>query len=217
MVNCMLRKVFSLAGLAVLTTALASAQVPKGLQNRADADLHFGSVVLFSNLTGTHHGYDATTGYFVDGTNFDSQVLAEGFTPTQSATFADVVMPVGVYTANGGQSQGRINIYLYNDAGGVPGTAIDGPLHASSHPLSFDNGRGGGLVLYACVSCPALTANTPYWVVAYEKAADVQLTWDEANTDLTSPFVFNQSASLTGPWLVVGSGFPRAAYEVDGN
>ena len=81
-------------------------------------------------------------------------------------------MPIGIYTANGGASKGRINVFLYNDAGGVPGTSIDGPLHASSQPLSFDNGHGGGLVAYTCFACPPLTAGTQYWVVAYVKAAE---------------------------------------------
>jgi hypothetical protein len=216
-VNCMLRKALVLAGLAVLSTAVASAQVPKGVQNRLDGQIHFGPKVLFSNFTGTTHGYNGTTGYFVDGANFDNQVLAQGFTPTQDATFADVVMPVGIYTANGGASKGRINVFLYNDAGGAPGVSIDGPLHATSQPLSFDNGHGGGLVAYTCFACPPLTAGTQYWIVAYVKAAEVQLTWDESNTDTTSPFDFDQTGSLNGPWLVVGSGFPRAAYEVDGN
>lgn len=219
MVNSMLQKMLSFAGLAVLTSAMASAQLPKSVQNNnniqnsGDAYLRFGSKVLFTNLTGTHHGYYAGAGYYVDGANFFNQVLAQGFTPSQSATFADVVMPVGIATG----TKGRINIFLYDDVGGAPGSAIDGPLHASSHPLSFYNGRGGGLVLYACFSCPALSAGTQYWVVAYEKAAEVQLTWDFANTDLNSPFVYNQSGSLTGPWLVVDTGFLRAAYEVDGN
>ena len=62
-----------------------------------------------------------------------------------------------------------------------------------------------------------MTAGTPYWVVAYVKAAEVQLTWDFANTDTTSPFVFDQTGSLTGPWLVVGTGAQRSAFEVDGN
>jgi len=215
--NCMLRKALLLAGLAVLTTAVAYAQVPKGVQVRTDSDLHLGKTVLFTNFTGTNHGYDGSTGYFVDGANFTNQVLAQGFTPSQSATFSDVVMPVGIYTVNGGASKGRINVFLYNDAGGVPGTAIDGPLHAQSHLLDFSNGRGGGLVAFSCFTCPALSAGTQYWVVAWEKAADVQLTWDFANTDVTSPFVFNQTGSLTGPWLAVSTGFARSAFQVDGN
>jgi len=216
-VNCMLRKALVLAGLAVLSTAVASAQVPKGAPQRLDSDIKFGKINLFSNFTGTTHGYDGTTGYFVDGANFTNQVLAQGFTPTQNANFADVVMPIGIYTANGGAMKGRINVFLYNDAGGVPGTSIDGPLHASSQPLLFDNGHGGGLVAYTCFTCPALSAGTPYWIVAYVKAAEVQLTWDFSNTDLTSPFVFDQTGSLTGPWLAVSTGFQRSAFEVDGN
>jgi hypothetical protein len=182
-----------------------------------DPDIHIGSKILFSNFTGSNHGYDGTTGYFVDGSNFNSQVLAQGFTPSQNATFSDVIMAIGIYTANGGADMGRMNVFLYNDAGGVPGTAIDGPLHAQSHPLSFDNGRGGGLVAFSCFVCPPLSTGTQYWVVAYEKAPGVQLTWDFANTDVSSPFVFDQTGSLTGPWLVIGSGFQRSAYQVDGN
>ena len=217
MLNNVFRKALLFGGLFILANALANAQMASSAQNNSGADFAFGSKVLFTNLSGTHHGYDFTSGYFVDGANFNSQVLAEGFTPSQSATFFDVVIPAAVYTVNGGSSQGRMNIFLYDDAGGTPGSAIDGPLYPSKKLYNFENGRGGGLVLFACHTCPAVSAGTQYWIVAWEKAADVQLTWDFANTDVSSPFAFNDVGSLTGPWTVQSSGSARPALEVDGN
>jgi hypothetical protein len=217
MVDRVLRKLLLFVSLSILTSAMASGQVPKSAQNNSGADFAFGPKVLFTNLSGTHHGYDFTTGYFVDGASFNNQVLAMGFTPSQDATFFDAVIPAAVYTENGGASQGRMNLFLYTDAGGAPGSAIDGPLYPSKHLYNFDDGRGGGLVLFACHTCPAVSAGTPYWIVAWEKAADVQLTWDFSNTDLSSPFDFNQTGSLTGPWTAQASGTARPALEVDGN
>ena len=181
-----------------------------------------GSTLVYTNLTGPlHHKYNNTVGYFVDGSNFFNQVLAVGFTPTSTLTFADAYMPMGVYTNTGGQNNsGTLNIYLESDSGGAPGSIIEGPLTACNGISNFNDGLGGNFVEFNCTSCTStLQAGTQYWIVAQEATATVETTWDEVRgvTDTSSPFDFNQSGSATGPWLVVGTGSSRPAYEVDGN
>src|SRR5215475_5764542 len=76
------------------------------------------SGIVFTNLTGPNaHKYNNTTGYFVDGANFFHQVLAHGFTPSSTVSFADVLIPMGVYTDGGGDNNaGTLNVYLESDA-----------------------------------------------------------------------------------------------------
>jgi hypothetical protein len=227
----MVKRMSILAVLAVVSVALPGfAQnmakgAPASITAKSSADLQtcsVGSKLVFTNLQGPNHrAYNTSTGYFVDGSSFDNQVLGQGFTPSSSVTFSDVLMPMGVYTNGGGQNNaGTINVYLMSDSGGVPGSIIEGPLTRCQGIANFNNGRGGNMIEFDCVTCTStLASGTQYWIVAQQTTADVQLTWDEtrAQTDLESPFVFNQVGSLTGSWLVVSGGFSRAAYEVDGN
>jgi hypothetical protein len=175
--------------------------------------------IVFTNLTGPlHHKYNNTVGYFVDGSNFFNQVLAQGFTGN-GGVFGDVIMPMGVYTNSGGENNpGILNVYLESDNGGVPGSLIEGPLTRCQGVSNFNDGLGGNFVEFDCTSCSTvLTSGTAYWIVAQEAQSDVQTTWDEVRgvTDSSSPFAFNQTGNAFGDWIIVGTGSPRSAYEVD--
>jgi len=177
------------------------------------------SGVVFSNFTGPNgHKYNNFIGYFVDGSNFDNQVLAQGFAPTSTVTFADVLMPMATYTVNGGENNpGTLNVYLESDAGGVPGSIIEGPLTRCQGIANF-NDNGGNIVEFDCTSCNStLNAGTTYWIVAMEATPTVQLTWNEVRgiTDDSSPFAFNQTGNATGDWISIPTGYSRAAYTVE--
>ena len=205
--------------------ALAVTVVMAGMANAATRQLKTakakvpprGSIVLFTNFVGAFPFWDITTGYFVDGANFFNQVLATGFTPSSNVTFADAALPIGIYTALGGKQSGKIFAYLATDAGGVPGTIIDGPLTQQYWAQEFTNNRGGGIIQFNCVACPSLSAGTQYWIIANQSAATIEDTWDEADTDVSSPFAFNQVGSITGSWISIASGYIRPAWQVDGN
>jgi hypothetical protein len=222
----MFKKISFVVALAVVIALPLYAQhVPAGVN--AGRNGHTicpgkGSKIVFTNLTGPlHHKYNNTVGYFVDGTNFDSQVLGGGFTPSSSVAFADVYMPMGVYTDLGGANYaGTNNVYLESDAGGVPsGVVLDGPLSMCNGISNFNDGLGGNFVEFNCVTCPTLNGGTQYWLVAQQGVAGVQETWDEVRglTDTSSSFVFNQTNNPFGDFLVVPTGYSRMAYQIDGN
>jgi hypothetical protein len=224
----MLKKMSFVVAFAVLMTLPMYAQrhrSPAGVGAQRDGHqvcAGKGSKLVYTNLTGPlHHKYNNTVGYFVDGTNFFGQVLAQGFTPTSDVKFADVYMPMGVYTDGGGANySGTTNVYLQSDAGGVPsGVVLDGPLSQCNGISNFNNGLGGNFVEFDCVTCPNLTAGTAYWIVAQQDVANVELTWDEVRgiTDTASPFAFNQTNNAFGDFVSVPTGYSRSAYQVDGN
>ena len=209
--------VVGLALVMVLVALPALAQAPKavhrdsGIRNQSR-----GSVLIFSNLTGpNHHKYNPDVGYYVDGANFFNQVIAQGFTPSSSVTFADAYMPMAVYTFNGGIGGGTATVYLESDAGGQPGSILDGPLTPENGISKFP----GNFVAFDCVTCPTLNAGTPYWIVGTVTDPTLELTWGLVRgiTDISSGFAFNQVGSATGPWTVVPVGYSRAAYSAEGN
>lgn len=205
-----------LVAVVVLAVGLASAQKKQPTAVHTKTPTH-GSIVLFTNFVGAYPFWDTSTGYFVDGSNFFNQVLAGGFTASSNVTFSDVAIAGAYYRDLGGVAYGRVNVFLASDAGGVPGTIIDGPLSQLFHLQDFDDGRGGGVVQFNCVTCPALTAGQTYWVIAQQTQAVVEDTWDFSLADTSSGFAFNQSGSISGPWFLVASGYQRMAWQADGN
>lgn len=205
-----------LVAVVVLTVGLASAQ-RKQVQLAKGKPTTHGSIVLFTNFSGAYPFWDTSTGYFIDGSSFFNQVLAGGFTASSNVTFSDVAIAGANYRDLGGATFGRVNFYLAADSGGLPGTIIDGPLTQVFHLQDFDNGRGGGVVQFNCVTCPALTAGSSYWVIGQQSQSTVQDTWDFALSDTSSGFAFNQTGSITGPWFSVASGYQRMAWQADGN
>src|SRR5262249_22932343 len=160
--------------LAMCALPLYAQRVPSGVNGANGRILKrcgTGTNIVFTNVTGPlHHKYNNTTGYFVDGSTFFNQVLGQGFTPSSSVTFSDVIMPMGVYTLGGGENNaGTINVYLESDAGGLPGSIIEGPLTRCQGISNFNDGLGGNFVEFDCTSCTTvLNAGTMYWIVAQQ-------------------------------------------------
>jgi hypothetical protein len=210
-----IRTALCVAGLVVLTAAMLSAQgKPKSAHSNVKPDR--GAIVLYSNFVGAYPFWDTSSGYFVDGTNFFNQQLAQGFRPSSNVTFADAALAMGIYKTGGSASYVRVKVYLESDSGGIPGSILDGPLTQQYRIQPFENGKGGGVVQFNCVTCPALSSGTLYWIVAIQDQARVEDTWDFAISDFSSPFAFN-AFNTGGAWYVIPSGYTRAAYQADGN
>lgn len=150
--------------------------------------------VIYSTL-GPSNEYDSSSGYFVDGSNFFNQVMANPFSLSVSTTLADAVLALGNFA--GGNNP--VNVYIETDSGGLPGTIIT-QLTQVGTILPFTNGNGGGLVTFTCSSNCALTAGTPYWLVAQETDSGTEQVWDFAYQDQQANIAFNQVGSATGPW-----------------
>ncbi|HVO81098.1 MAG TPA: hypothetical protein VMT28_10225 [Terriglobales bacterium] len=210
-----IRKTLCVAGLVVLSAAMLSAQGKPKVAHNNNGKSH-GSVVLYTNFVGAYPFWDTTSGYFVDGANFFNQVIAQGFRVSNTGPFADTALALGIYKTGGSASYVRVKTYLMSDAGGVPGSILDGPLTQQYRVQPFENGRGGGIVQFNCVTCPTLNGGSSYWIAALQDQARVEDTWDFSFSDFSSPFAFNQTGTLTG-WYAVPSGYIRSAYQADGN
>src|SRR2546423_904287 len=126
-----------------------------------------GSILVYTNFFGVnHHGWNHGIGYLVGAPQGSNQVIANSFTPgSSSVTFADTSLALGLYSSPGHGCCGpHPNIYLMSDSGGVPGTVLDGPLTQLWGIAKFSD--GGDIVEFDCVTCPTLSPNTTYWIVA---------------------------------------------------
>jgi hypothetical protein len=199
-----IRTTLCVASLVLLAAAMMTAQVkPKGAHVNAKPDR--GSVVLFSNFEGAYPFWDTANEYEVDGPLNSHQTLAQGFTPRRDATFSDVALAMGRCTTCGSAYR-RVNVYLEDDAGGVPGSIIDGPLTQQHAIRGWGNGQGGSLVLFNCVTCPALSAGTRYWIVAQQDHYYTIDYWDWSLSDTSTDFAF--SFDQGGAPRVRGTWFP---------
>jgi hypothetical protein len=99
----------------------------------------------------------------------------------------------------------------------LPGSILDGPLTQLYPIRDLLNFKGGGVNQFDCVTCPVLSAGTRYWVVAQQDKPHVEDGWDQSFSDSAWEFAYNLEGSATGPWTLMGSGYIRPAFQVDGN
>ena len=152
--------------------------------------------VLYSTL-GPANEYDGGSGYFVDGSNFNNQVMANPFTLSAGATVGDAVLALGNFA--GGNSP--VNLYIETDAGGLPGSIIGNlTLTQQGTILPFNNGFGGGLVTFTCSGIGCTLGAGNYWLVAQELDPNTEQAWDFAYQDQANNIAFNDLGSSTGPW-----------------
>ena len=150
--------------------------------------------VLYTTL-GPSDQYDGNSGYFVDGSNFFNQVMANPFTLATGATITDAVLAMGNY--QGGNSP--VNVYLASDNGGLPGTIL-AQLTQQGTIQSWFNGNGGGLVTFNCSGNGCQLGAGNYWVIALESDPNTEQVWDFAYQDSANNIAFNQQGSQNGPW-----------------
>jgi PEP-CTERM motif len=148
--------------------------------------------VVFTTL-GPSNEFDATDGYYVDGSDYTNQVIGSPFTLGAGTTVADAVLALGNYLGN----NNPVNVYIESDASGLPGGIIATLSQVGTIPPF---GSGSGLVTFTCSGAECTLTAGSYWLVAQEPDASTQQAWDFAYQDATSTLAYNHSGSSTGPW-----------------
>jgi len=163
--------------------------------------------VVYTNF-GPQGQYDTQNGWFVDGSDYNNQVIGVPFTPNFPVTLTDAILALGNYA--GGNNP--LDLYLYSDNFGIPGTQLATLTQQGTiQPFS----SGGSLIQFNCGGCGRVEAGTRYWLVAYEPDPGTQQIWLNAYNDAGGDFVLNDVGSIDGPWKREPSFLP--GYEVDGN
>ncbi len=127
------------------------------------AALPAGLVTIYSNLGPTTNAYNDSFGELVAGPASVaglSFAYALPFTPTTNAHVREVRAALS-YINTGGATQ--VNLSIYSDASGVPGTLLAGPVTLTNLP---EFGTCCTLPLAVLTSPLAVTAGTQYWIVA---------------------------------------------------
>lgn len=224
MKNKMLRNCLFVLGLALLVVSVSTAQENFVVGGVAGVRGLHGRAVLppwpiFSNCGTNCTSYNTGSGYYVSGTGVSGgpgQTLAMGFTPAKTVSFKQAFTPNAVYTANGGVSHGRLFAYLLN------GSATSGPttkvakLITNGYTPDYPLIRS---VRYTSAKTVTLQAGVTYFLCETEPNSLVQLLWMLSNTDLTSPFWFQDQDSCTASgltWLNATGAVNGAAFAVVG-
>ncbi len=175
-------------------------------------------IVVFSNL-GSMPQYDPANGWTVDGGADAGQILAAAFTPTDGIVFSDAQLPVGLIFTNLAASP--LDVYLAADQGGLPGAAITDLSLAAGQTVGA--WPPAGPVTYNCTVCPALNAQTQYWLVVQipnlnpdDFISEAAWNWN-ATLDYSSGtnFAYNDSQFGAG-WQFGAASELRPAFEIDG-
>jgi hypothetical protein len=119
--------------------------------------------VIYSNLGTATDLYNDTQGWEVDGFNSDGGVsdafgVALPFTPKSDSHVSQVRVAVQYY----GSGANQVNLSIYSDNNGIPGTLLAGPVTVKNLP---DSGTCCTLAV-ASFTPLAVTGGTQYWVVA---------------------------------------------------
>ena len=163
------------------------------------------STVLFSTL-GPNGEYDSSNGWLVDGSNYDSQVIAMPFTLSSGATVGDAVLALGHF--QGGNNP--VSVYIESDSSGLPGSIITTLSQVGDIPPF---GSGGGLVTFTC-GLPCTLGAGSYWLVAVELDSGSSQAWDFAYVDPNADFAYNHSDSAAGPWSIQNA--TLSGFRIDG-
>jgi len=149
----------------MLCTASLYAQKPKTIDyaGRIGAPTVDEPAVLtkiFSNLGPATAAY-AGSAWLLTGplsASGGSQFIAMPFTPKQNAHVSQVRAAVQ-YNASGAN---QVNLSLYSDASGAPGTLLAGPVTVKNLPTFYTCCKTAN----ASFPAVAVTAGTQYWIVA---------------------------------------------------
>ena len=169
---------------------------------------------IFSNFGPAGDLYDATTGYFVSGTdngfNSQEQRIAIPFTPAKNATITKVQLALQYY---GFGVNGAVAA-IYKDSAGLPGKTL-----ASKLLKGFDDfGTGCCDVANWKLATPLVVKKgVQYWVVANTNAKthDSINTFDFVFDDAPGTFAFEQEGS---GWILLNAslGYAPSAARVLG-
>ena len=149
--------------------------------------------VIFDNF-GPGNSYQAGSGWTVSGAASPTgAAYVEGmsFTPTGSYTLNALDVAVGWAVSTADNS---LNLALYDDAGGLPGSI---PLESWSGLVVPDFAGNNSPISVSSLVHPVLSNGTPYWLVA-SVGTDTQ--WDAWNLNSVGdlgPIVYSLNG---GPW-----------------
>ena len=142
-----------------------------------------GHAVIWTNLGPSFTDlYNDASGYYVLGPSnsvgLGEQWIALPFTPSSNASATELVAAVGIISGTS-----LVDVGLYSDAGGVPGTLIAGG-HSTKIPV-FGTCCG---VVEVTIPSTALAKGTQYWIAA---------TTDDTNgPDFTGAFNSSNSSTI---------------------
>jgi hypothetical protein len=224
-VKKMLRNCLLGLGLALLVVSVAAAQENfvqggvagvRGLQGHAVLP----PAAIFTNCGTGCTSYNTGSGYYVSGTALTAgagQTLATGFSAKKATKFVKALTPNTVYTANGGVSKGKMSAFL------LKGSATAGPTTKLANLVQngtipdFPTIKTIKYTLKKGAKPVTFSKGKTYFLCETEPAAKVQLLWMLSNTDLTSPFYFQDSDSCTAKGLtwLNATGATASAFEIN--
>lgn len=149
-----------------------------------------GLTTIYSNLGSSKTDLYNFGGFILSGPNsaYGSNFTAMPFTP-KSNSHVSVVRVAVQHSSEANQ----VNLSVYGDSGGVPGTLLAGPVTVANLP------KEGTCCLLAVAGFAALAVSggTQYWVVADTPSSgvgsDFYGTWDTAGKVI--PFAVNRGSS----------------------
>jgi len=179
-----------------LTLFGQSGETPKVVRNAENSAIHVppqvapaGLTVIYTNLGKKGDLYNCC-GFILSGPNsaFGSVFTAMPFTPKSNSHISDVRVAVQ-YSSGANQ----INLSIYDDSGGVPGTLLAGPVTVTNLPDTDTC----CLLAVAAFTPTAVSAGAQYWVVANTPltgvGSDFYGTWEKAGKVI--PFAVNRGSS----------------------
>lgn len=165
---------------------------------------------IYSNLGSGDDQYNYNNGWAIIGPNFDNQgvfdTFALGFTPKADAHITQVHAAI-LYDFTG---DNQVNLSIYADANGVPGTLLAGPVTVYNLPPAAT------CCGFAVANFPplAVAAGTLYWLVADTPASGPGSNF--IGTWAANPKILQQANYLPEyGWLVVNA-YDEAAAGVFG-
>ena len=147
---------------------------------------------IFGNLGSKTSAYNPSTGWLVAGplsVNGSDQFFGLPFTPKVNAH----VFQIRAAVLYNGRGDNQVNLSLYTDGGGVPGTLIGGPVTVTNLPFAPTCCQ---LAIGNLATSVAVTAGTQYWIVA--------------DTPLSGP-----GSDFFGTWAWVSSSHLQAVIQND--
>ncbi len=198
----MLRNCFLGLGLALLVVSLAAAQenyVNHGVAGVRSLNGHavLPPAAIFTNCGTGCTSYNTGSGYYVAGTSNTAgpgQTLAIGFTAAKATKFVKALTPNTNYTG----VKGKLNAYLLN------GTATGGPttqVAKLAYKGTIPDYPTVKVIKYTSTKAVTFKKGKTYFLCETEPAAAVTMLWMLSNSDVTSPFWFQDSDSCTAKGL----------------
>ena len=218
----MLRNCFLGLGLALLVVSLAAAQenyVSHGVAGvrglNAQPVLPPGAI--FSNCGTGCTSYNTGSGYYVSGTSSTDgtgQTLAMGFSAKANTKFVKALSANTNYTG----VKGKVSAYLlHGNTTKGPTTKIAQLVQNGSIP-DYPKTRAVKYTLKKGANPVTFKKGVTYFLCETEPTAAATMLWMVSNSDVTSPFWFQDSNSCTSKsvtWLNATGAVDGAAFEIN--